>query len=96
MLSFQPALRFNYTKLAVVVAAAVMAEPETVAPVALAPIRTMLIDAIRTMIIEMMEMSRCLRGRLMLPTILARETNGLSRTMRITVHRPLSKLCPRY
>ena len=46
-------------------------EPEPVAPVALAPISTMLIDAIRTMIMEMMEMSRCLRARLILPAIVA-------------------------
>ena len=55
------------------------ADFQPVAPVALAAIRTMLMDAIRTPIIDMIEMSRCLLARLMLPGILAQETNGLPR-----------------
>jgi hypothetical protein len=52
----------------------------------------MLIDAISVMIMEMIEMSRCLRPRRTLPAILAQDTNGLSRITRITVHRPLSQV----
>ena len=62
-----------------VVVAGVMSEPEPVAPVALAAIRTMPIDASRTPIIDMIEMSRCLRAWLILAGILAQETNGLPR-----------------
>lgn len=42
----------------------------------------MLTDAIRTVIMEKIEMSRCLRARLILPAILAQETNGLSLSTR--------------
>ena len=47
----------------------------------------MLIDAIRTMTIEITEISRCLWARLNLPAIPTQAANELCRSTRITVHR---------
>ena len=77
------------------VAAAVMSGPGTVAPAAVDASRTMPTEAIRTMIMEMTEVRRCLRARLISPAIRIQETNGFWRNTRIKVHRPLSNLGPR-
>jgi hypothetical protein len=63
-----------------VVATGATSEPRTVVPLALPAIRTMLIDAIRTMTIEITEISRCLWARLNLPAIPTPAANELCRS----------------